>query len=296
MYRALDMELLIVRTVLKNETCEVSVCKDQKRDSSEFYTLVSVSEDAMRRELARRTAQGTLFAENSDFIGSFTFQNCLNLVFSYREENRLAGREEEYCKSFADRRKLSVSLLAACVEMGSPDDIGRLLLSEENINVAPGGDIYFNYFLDFSRFKRETSSAGFFLAAGTQVYEILSGGYRAKTDGDYERYPRELQLFYRKMRANGFTSLSQLLTFVRDLPDEPEEAYTGARRLLKWLGRLKSFYLAHTTEIFLALLVALTLFYVVGQLLARMGKEREKTGVYSGIEQIGDVYLGDENV
>lgn len=297
MLQTLNMELEPVRTVLKNEVCEVSVCTDQMGSSEVFYTDVAVYQPELRRELARELADGALFEGNADFIGSFTFRDGFHLVFAYHPENRLCGREEEYCSNFASRKKLAMSLLAACAQAGASGGVGELVLDKANINISQSGEVYFNYFLDFSHL-RPADGTDFLRAAGMRVYDILSGGYRIEFDGDIERYPRQLQLFYRKAQARGYTSLSQLMAFVRGLPDEPEENYTGARRILRRLKQLWGFILGHSTEAFLCLLVLVTLIYATVQIVSRVraGREKESIGFYSGISQIGEVYLGDEDL
>lgn len=297
MIQALDMELETVRSVVANDACEVSVCRDRLSDSGTFYTDVAIRNPELRRDLAHRLAAGELFDGNADFLGSFTLRDELHLVFHYHRENRLSGHEEEYCTTFAARKQLSVSFLAACAQIGAQDGVGELVTEDTNVNVSETGGIYFNYFLDFSRL-RPSDELDFLRSVSMRVYDILSSGYRMQFDGDVERYPDQLQLFYRKAQARGFTSLSQLLAFVRDLPDEPEEHYVGVRRLLYRVRQIREFARSHSTEFFLGLLVFITLVYAVTQIVQRVlaGQERQEVSVYAGIDQIGEVWLGDEDI
>lgn len=296
MIQTLNMDLEVVRTVLKNEGTEISVCRDRKRDSGVFYTVISVQDPEIRKELARRMAENHLFDSNSDFIGTFTFRGSFNLVFTYQPENRFSAREEEWCRSFADRKKLAESYLVACAEIGITGGIGELILEESNINLSPTGEVYFNYFLNFDKLRDWDNEGNFYRTIGTRVYDILSGGYKVQLDGDFERYPSEIQLFYRKTEAKSFASINHLLTFVRELPDEPEEQVTGFRRQLKRLEGGIGWIQQHSSTLFLLTLVLITIVFAVYQIAIRIraGKNAEKILEFVGLTTIGEVYLGDE--
>ena len=111
-------------------------------------------------------------------------------------------------------------------------------------------------------------------------------------------YPRELQAFFKKKESRGFSSFNQILTAVKAIPDEPDELHFGVRRLLDRIIGFKKFLTRNSMTIFLAVLVAATVIYAAYQIVLRVTwRQNEKVNTsYIGMNSIGEVYLGDEDV
>ena len=292
------MDLETVRTVLTNDVNQISVCSDEKRDAGVFYTLIAVKDAEIQRQLVQLIATTGLFLSNSDYLGSFTYQGALNLVFRFQPENRLANCEALYATSFAKRRELAVGLVAAAAATGITGAVGRLLLDERNVNLSPEGEIYFNYFLDFAQLDARDEQAAFFRDLATDAFDILSREYSVRFDRQVDYYPSELQVLYRKAQERGFGGFNQLLTFLKLLPDTPDERHFGVRKAFDRLGGVRRFLARHSMAIFLAAIVAATVAYAGWQITSRLGQRssvRENT-TYIGMETIGEVSLGEEDV
>ena len=298
MLEVLNMRLQVLRTVLKNRVNEVSVCADLKRDSGTFYTLVSITDDAIRRELAMRVGSDALFTANRDFVGSFTYQDSLGLVFVYRPENRLADREPLLAGSFAQRKRLASGLLVACAEAGAAGPVGELLLEDRNIHVSQDGRVYFNYFLDFQNYRGDQPAQNFYAQVADRAFALLSRDYSQRYGQRVDHYPQELQAFYKKKQRMGFTSFNQILTSIQLIPDQPQEQHFGLLRLWDRLRSAGSWVARHSMAIFIVSLVTATVVYASWQIYQRstIKKDREVNTSYAGMEQIGEVYLGDEDV
>lgn len=298
MIQALNMELEPIRTVLKNNVNEIMVCRDQKRDSGEYYTIISINDTAIRKKIAGKIAGEGLFSSNGDFIGSFVHRDSLNLVFLYQRENRLCNQEAIYGQTFADRKKLATNLLIACAETEITGALGILLIQDYNINVFYGCRITFNYFLDFQKWNPEDGETDFYRHAANYAFGIMSREYQVRLDGDFMCYPKELQLFYRKTQQRNFHSFNHILTFIKTLPDRPSEQHTGFRMILDRLIRLKSNLSAHATPIFLSVILTFTALFTGYQMFTRLTAKSntQENTMYIGMDRIGEVYLGDEEV
>lgn len=290
------MELEPVRTVLQTEVNEISVCADRRAGTETFYTVISVRSRERGKELAGQMATGGLFGECADFMGSFTKHDQLNLVFRYHAEARLESREALHAATFADRKAIALGLLAAMAETGITGSVGELLLAPHNLNISEDGAVYLNYFLDFT--SCPTGEDGYYKKLAWCVYEILSREYAIKYEGQTEAYPVELRLMYKKLESHAFSSYSQLITFVRELPDRPKPTRTGVRRAVDGAIGVKSRIRKNLTRYFLVALVLVTAVYLCYQLAARLTgrRERQENTVYAGMETIGEVPLGEENV
>ena len=292
------MELESARMVLSNEVNTITVCADRKRPSGVFYTVVSIVSPSIRRQTAGLMATSELFATNSDFVGSFTQGEALNLVFVYREENRLNTRESIYGTDFPHRRTIAEHFLVSCAAAQITGSVGLLLLNERNINLTPEGEVYFNYFLDFAEWKPQMGEEKFTMAAAQCAFDILTREYAVRYETDVSSYPSELQVFYKKIEARSFQSIGGILSFVRNLPDHPQEPRRGFWRILDRLSAIWSYLREHSMMIFIVILVAATLIFAVYQIAARVSANsaKKENTTYNGLSTIGEVYLGDEDV
>lgn len=292
------MKLEAVRTVLKNEVNEISVCVDLKRKSGVFYTVVSVTGAEVRRRLASMMATEGLFCTNSEFIGSFSHADSLNLVFLYRNESALSRLESIYAVGFVRRRTLAENLLVALAETQLTGSVGLLLTAPANVNVSPDLSVYFNYFLDFAQWDPEQDAAAFYRQAARLAFEVLSREYGVRYDGQVSRYPSELQVFYKKMQLKGFASFNGILTVVRLMPDAPAEPSVGLRKLWDRVLGAVCWIRRNAMLLFLVTIVVTTVIYTAYQIALRASYRSAalKNVTYIGLDTIGEVYLGDENV
>lgn len=289
----LNMQLQPVRTVLKNETNEIAVCVDKSR-SGAFYTMISIFSPKVRRDLVSLIAETGLFSGNSDFLGSYTQSDTMNLVFVYRTENSLEGRESIFAQSFSKRKQIAESFLVACAETQITGAVGMLLFDSRNINISADSSIYFNYFLDFHQWQRVSGGNNKFLRkVSTMVSDILCREYQEKY-GQVTAFPEELQVFYKKAYGGSFQTINNVLTSLKLLPDKLETPVTGAKRFARGIKGMVKWFLRNLTTFVILLVVLATLAFLIYQIVARTSAANTPT-VYMGLDYIGDVYFGDRN-
>lgn len=295
MFPALNMELEIVRTVLKNQINDIYVCTDTGKDTGVFYTMVSIHDKSFRKLVTEKLNTERLFFSNRDFIGSFVYENRLNLVFRYYHENLLSMLGSVYLAEFADCKRAALGLIAACAECGAGPELGALLLNDRNINITRDGEVQFNYFLDFAELSEGLEEAAYLQLVAEKVFGILELNYKGRYETP-DSYPGDLRLFYMKQKTTGFSSLGHMIAAVRSMPDKPVEM----RGLLWWIRsrfrRIRGFLFRNSMSAFLTILVVVTLIYGSVQAWRRwtVKKAYESNVSYNGIEYIGNVYLGEE--
>lgn len=287
-----------MRTVLKNDVNEISVCVDRKRDTGVFYTVISISSRDVCRFLVQHTTQEGLFESNTDYVGSFTYRDQLNLVFIFREESLLSSREDVYLAAFAKRKETALQFLAACAETGITGCVGELLMDKCNINLSATGKIYFNYFMDFKNLAVTEAQSSYYRKIALFAYDIVSREYKRKYDGEVSDFPSEIQVFYKKAQGKGLTSYGQILAFLRELPDEPVEKRVGIGRLLDKLLSRKAWLSRYGMTVFVVGMVLATIAYTCYQISVRVSiaKSQKENTTYIGMQTIGEVYLGEEDV
>jgi hypothetical protein len=158
--------------------------------------------------------------------------------------------------------------------------------------------VYLNYFLDFKGFTPSDGQESFHRDAAEYAFSILTREYAAKYEGQVELYPNELRLMYKKLQNKAFRSISQIIAFVRTLPDKPAEQRFGIMKLAGAAKSVKDTLLKKPANLFLAIVVVMTLGYLGYQLAIRAmaSKSIEENTVYVGMQQIGEVYLGEEDI
>ena len=289
------MELEIVRTVLKNQVNDIYVCTDTRKDTGVFYTMVSIHDKSCRKLVTEKLNTERLFFSNRDFIGSFIYENRLNLVFRYYHENLLSLLGSVYLAEFTDCKRAALGLIAACAECGAGPELGALLLNDRNINVTREGEVQFNYFLDFAELEEGLEEPAYLQLVAKKVFGVLELNYKGRYETP-DSYPGDLRLFYMKLNTTGFSSLGHMIAAVRSMPDKPVEM----RGLLWWIRsrfrRIRGFLFRNSMSAFLTILVVVTLIYGSVQVWRRwtVKKAYESNVSYNGIEYIGNVYLGEE--
>lgn len=292
---ALNMELKVIRTVLKNDVNEIYVCTDVTNAASVFYTMISISSTKHQKILADKMNNEGLFFGNKDFVGSFVLSNKLNLVFHYYHENLLSMMGDVYLFSFVQCKEAALGLIAAVAETNVHGAVGLLLLNDRNINISKDEDIILNYFLDFAQLDEEATEIYFMNRVARAAFAILEQNYKEKYQSP-DMYPDDLRVFYLKIKSMGFRSFGQMISIIRNMSDKPIEM----RGILWWFrNRFKltrNFLFRNSMNTFLTILVVITLIYAGFQIGNRIRANRalENNVSYYGIEYIGDVYLGNE--
>lgn len=295
MIPALNMELEIVRTVLQNDVNDIYVCSDLLQNSGVFYTMISIHESKCRKLVTEKLNTDQLFYHNQDFVGSFVYQSHLNLVFRYCHENLLSDMGSVYLTSFSQCKLASEALVSACAELGTQPDMGLLLLDDRNINISREGNIDMNYFLDFSKHRANVTNQDYVQRVAELTLKILEINYRNKYSNP-QYYPNEVRLFYMKVTSKGFTSLGHIISTVRGMDDNPREEHGFFGWFRKRFRRIRGFLFRNGMTAFLTILVIATIIFAAVQITnrVRMRRAYNNNVSYSGIEYIGDVYLGTE--
>lgn len=294
MYLALNMELEIVRTVLENDVNDIFVCTDIKDNTGVYYTMISIKDAKFRKMIAGQMNTSGLFFGNKDFVGSFSHEDQLNLVFRYYHESLLSVMGSVYLYSFVECKSAALAYIAAFAEAGVNGSVGLLLLKDRNINIYKDGGFQLNYFIDFSEWK-ECSSQEYITEVAKGAFRILDINYREKYDTP-ELYPDDLRLYYLKLVSSGFSTFGQIIATIRGMSDKPVEM----RGFFWWIKSrykiTKNFLFRNSINTFLTILVIATLIYAAYQIGIRIraNKANANNIDYYGIETIGDVYLGDE--
>lgn len=132
-----------------------------EKEYGTFYTRVSDCRSGLQKKSDRKTEyRAAVLFQSGDFIGSFIYENRLNLVFRYYHENLLSLLGGVYLVEFADCKRAALGLIAACAECGAGADMGVLLLNDRNINITRREKFSSIIFWIFPSGSRESKNSG----------------------------------------------------------------------------------------------------------------------------------------
>jgi hypothetical protein len=218
------------------------------------------------------------------------------LVFEYVHEQPLYSGGAILEMGFAMRKAVALSLVTELAQAALPEALSSLLLEERNINLD-GTRVYFNYFLDVADMGSATATEDFYSKAALAAYEVLSRGYAQSLVGKESAYPDELQVMRRRAERAGFKSYSQLIAFIKDLPDEPKTRARGIARLKALFARIKEAFRENGMRLLIIVLVIATLVFLIWQVSMRlMSAAPGGNEIYNGVDYIGDQHLKDDYV
>lgn len=295
MIYALGCSLEIVRTVLRNATNDIYVCKEKSRQNGSLYTCIRIKKEEMQKEILNILANQQELLNNVDYVGSFVLEGTLNLLFLYHNERKLDAFLELYINSFELRCKVCKSLIGGCQTSGFPIEWIYLLLDSKNVNVNPDGSVYFNYFIDFECLYKvnELSNASFNKLAES-VFAILSKEY--KHIYNIEKYPKELRLFHKKMTTDRFNSFNDFYKYLAVMPKELTREESLIYKLKKIYSLIKKLFDEYATRAAVIILVVAASVFCIKDIINRDKKaavfnevSAAKAEPYKGVYDIGTV-------
>jgi hypothetical protein len=273
----------------------VSRTVDDAGAGTGFYTVVTIHDREQAKLMASMVVAGT-FDGCRAFAGAQVRGSDYLLIFEYEHEQPLFSGGAILEMTFEMRKATALSLVTELTQTGLPESLCALLLEGRNVNLS-GTRVFYNYFLDIAQYDPNITSDAFYSKAALAAYEVLSRGFAEKLEGREEAFPHDLQVMKRRAERGGFRSYSQIIAFIRDLPDEPQPRAMGLARLRAFIARLKALFSGNAMRLLIIVLVIFTLVFLVWQVGTRlMAGAPGGNLIYNGVDYIGDQHLGDDYV
>ena len=294
MIYALNRSFEIVRTVLSNNINDIYVCKEADEHIGSFYTMITVKEEQMKKRLVAFFTEEASIRTNNDYIGSFVLENYFNILFTYHEEKKLYNYLNIYTTPFEEKKLICIQMVSGAIAAKLPIGMLCALLKPDNININKNKTIYFNYFIDFAGLKTEEEEKSRYTYLGEIVFSILSKDYEHIYN--INRYPKELRLFYKKLRTDGFSSFSQIYKYLHFLPKELVDERNIWQRIKLFWYTIRERVKAYSFWVVIVIVVGITLIFSMSQLQKRFDaiavmKEMKmnNSNSYDGMYEIGTV-------
>jgi len=246
--------------VKKNDINDIFIYKKREEDINTFYTCVCIKNDDMKKKVLLTLSNYPEITKNIDYVGQFSLQGNLHLLFYYHEERRLSSYIEVCGETFYESCTICKNLVKGCQATHFPTEWLLMLLEQENLNVTEGGEVYLNYFLDFDKLLHipYINETGYDKLAYV-IFEILSRPYWKLHK--ISMYPKELRLLKNKMNYEGFQSYAAFYQYLQLLPEKLESEQGIWYKLKTWASMVVRACKKYATLVLIVCIVCIAIFY-----------------------------------
>ncbi len=289
MIQTLDKSFEEVRTVLRNDINEVSVCRSLSANDSGYYTVIRLKDRTAQARLLKIFSSNSGYSSAYGFVEASAIESGIAIVFRYNKESSLFYYRKLYCRDFSARLNAAKNLLAELMCSPLPVEMLYLLLEKRNLNLCPDGRVYFNYFMDFGLLPAKIGMQDIVNKAAETIFEFLAHGLKLASG--------EAELFKVKVLRKSFGSFGEIYS---DLKRISPDAETGP--LVS--GRIKSLYDNQRPRILSAAKTAVVILVIAASILYSITEWRNRSiaaaqdmsgarPAYRGLEKIGTVMLAE---
>ena len=198
-----------VRTILSNDVNDIFVCQnvEDKKDTS-YYTLIRVHNDKVIKDILEiiYDEDGTCNLPKSLFCGLFVEVDTLNILMKYEEPRKLFSYLKSYMNNDYSQHTIIKNFLYKCLLLDVTYPILNLILDKDNINLDDNMDVFFNCFLDFSKFNKEVTEGQCVRKCCDLIYDMLM----VNEELTEKSKVKAVNLFVKKKRNNDYRKMIEL--------------------------------------------------------------------------------------
>ncbi len=205
----LGKKLKNVRTVLVNDVNDVIICQDiLNKDKRDYYTLIRVHDSKKIKDILESiyNSDGTYNMPKNLFCGIFVEVDTLNILMKYKEPRKLFLYLKSCMNSDYIEHTVIKSFIFECLALDVNYPILDLMLNKENINIDEDNNIFFNGFLDFSKFNKDADEQTCVKKCCDLINDILLVNEELSNKSKV----KAINLFKKKKRNNDYNKMIDL--------------------------------------------------------------------------------------
>ncbi len=146
-YQIGNMSLNCIRELFRCEADNVSVCQDLNASADAFYTLVTIKDHGLAKEIIESYEKA-----GKKFIATAPHPDGFLILFPYKDERRLSQFYIGTRFSNEECENICVNLIMECLRADIPYPLLYLILDQDQIDLGKDCSIHFGYGLDFSAY------------------------------------------------------------------------------------------------------------------------------------------------
>lgn len=214
-----------IREVFTGKVNDVYVCRNPKNPPEPYKTVWMVRQHEVARRLLRELeANKAKSSAAYDCYECFTYNETVCFAFPYIEERPLRKFYQGMVwYGGCSREKIWESLVTQCMVKGIPAGILRLILTQQQVQIDPDGNVDFSFFLDLAQYDDKKASEQDNIVLCANLIMELAGMEGHKKEDVARR------LLERKIDRKKYHEFLQLLQDVRIIRKE-QHAKTGKVR------------------------------------------------------------------
>ncbi|MBP0979343.1 MAG: hypothetical protein J6C55_01700 [Oscillospiraceae bacterium] len=201
-----------IRTVLSNDVNDIYICKNilDKNDTG-FYTLVRIHNTNVIKEVLEAIYKNNKDYESNNlpkslFCDIFVEVDTLNILIKYFEPRKLFLYLKSYMTTDYDQHVIIKNFLYQCLALDVDYRILNLILDKNNINLNEDLSVFFNGFLDFSKFDKSADEKLCVQKCCDLINDILVSNEELTEKSQV----KSINLFIKKKRNNAYKKMIDL--------------------------------------------------------------------------------------
>lgn len=205
----LGKNLKNIRTVLTNDINDIIVCQDVLNENQQdYYTLIRIHDSQTIKDVleAVYNNDGTYNLPQNLFYGIFTEMDTLNILMKYQEPRKLFSYLKSYMNSDYVEHAIIKSFLFECLALDVNYPILDLMLNKDNINLDKNNNVFFNVFLDFSKFNKNIDEE----ICVRKCCDLISDMLLVNEELSNKSRVKAINLFKKKKRNNAYNKMIDL--------------------------------------------------------------------------------------
>jgi hypothetical protein len=222
-YEIGNMSLNCIREVFRCEADNVSICQDINAAADTCYTLVTVKDHGLAKELIE-----SFEAEGKQFLATAPHPDGFLILFPYKPERRLSQFYMGSLFSNEECEKICVNLVMECMRADIPYPLLYLILDQDQIDLGKDCSISFGYGLDLSAYDSSIGER----ECANKCAEIVFGLIESKSEAKAMSY----ELMKRKVPKNVYIHFAEIFRDIK-VTTEAEVKVGIVKRARAFLSR-----------------------------------------------------------
>lgn len=203
-----------VGTILSNNINSIFVCKDKdavNKNNIEYYTLIKIHDanvikDVLEVIYKKDKNNISYNLPQSLFCDIFVEIDTLNILMKYREPQKLFLYLKSYMTTEYSQHMIIKNFIYQCLSLDIDYKILDLMLDKDNINLNKDYSVFFNGFLDFSKFNKNADER----VCVKKCCDLISNILESDDELTNKSKVKSINLFIKKQRNNSYNKLIDL--------------------------------------------------------------------------------------
>ena len=274
-----------IRTVLSNDVNEIFVCQDVSDENSlQNYILIRISDSSVIKNVLETIYDndGNCKLPQNLFCDLFVEVDKLNILMKYHEPQKMFSYLKSYIVTDYAEHMVIKNFLYKCLLLDVPYPILDLMLEKDNINIDQDWNIWFNCFLDFSKFDKNITQAQCVKKCCDLINDILMVNESLTEKSQV----KSINLFIKKRRNNAY---SKIIELYNDFKIKEKNYKNNKENIFKKITTKTSEIIKYKLVKILVVVGAVLIFVAIIVLICNLLKIDLPFSKYNGLNIIGTV-------